>query len=275
MEYELIIVDETLHHQSIFTAYNYGIDRAKYHTLCLMHDDILFHTPQWGQVVQEHLNDHSVGFIGIAGGTLIPRVPSLWTFGEHYKHLLQYVKKKGTSEMQDFGNFKNNNFLPVVALDGVFLACRKELFDSIRFDEQTFKDFHCYDLDICLQAHMLGYENRVINNLLLEHFSKGKLNKSWVENQLISWRKWRSKMPAYLTQLSEEDLLNKEIFYMENSFTKRMIRCGFSNKAILDVFKEYNELVTPEATHLASINRMRLTWIRLMKRPLSLFQKGY
>lgn len=274
LEYELIIVDETLHHKSIFTAYNYGVDRAKYRTLCFIHDDILFHTLNWGEVILEHLKKPTVGFIGVAGGALIPRVPTQWSFDRHFKFLLQYDKGKKISKMEEYGNFNSMHFQPVVAVDGVFLACRKELFDSIRFDELTFKGFHCYDLDICLQAHLLGYENRVINNILLEHFSKGKLNKSWVENQLINWRKWRSKLPADLTQMAKEELLNKEIYYLENSFTRRMIRRGFSNKEIREVFKEYNNLIKPEGTAYASMNNLRITWIRLTKRPLSLLKKG-
>lgn len=274
LEYEVIIVDETLHDQSIFKAYNYGIDHAKYDILCFMHDDILFHTPQWGHVLMEHLNDHTVGFIGVAGGTLVPRVPAQWSFGKHFGRILQYNKKLGYSEMLDSTSFIDCTSQAVVALDGVFLACRKEVAKKIRFDEQTFKGFHCYDIDICLQAHVLGFENRVINNLLLEHFSRGKLNRHWVESQLILWRKWRSRMPAMVIKIAKEDLLNQEIRYLESSFTRRMIRRGFSNNAILGVFKEYNDLIKSEGTTYASMNNLRITWIRLTKRPLSLFKRG-
>lgn len=82
------------------------------------------------------------------------------------------------------------------------------------------------------------------------------------------------KLPADLTQMAREVLLDKEIYYMENSFTRKMIRRGFSNKAILEVFKEYNDLIKPEGTSFAAMNRLRLTWIRLTKRPLSLLKRG-
>lgn len=274
LTYELIIVDETIHCQSIFKAYNFGIDHAKYDTICFIHDDILFHTPQWGQIILEHLNERKVGFVGIAGGSLIPRVPAQWSFDKHYGRLLQFNKKLGRSELLDDGCFNNRTFLPAVAIDGVFMACRKDVAKKIRFDEQTFKGFHSYDIDICLQAHILGFENRVVNNLLLEHFSRGKLNRHWVENQLILWRKWRSRMPVGVTQIAKEDLLNQEIIYLENSFTRRMIRRGFSNNAILEVFKEYNDLIKQEGTTYASMNNLKITWIRLTKRPLSLFKRG-
>jgi len=274
MNYELIIVDETIHGQSIFKAYNYGIDHAKYELLCFMHDDILFHTPQWANILAEHLIDPTVGFIGVAGGTIIPRVPAQWSFGKHFGRILQYDKKRGFSVLLDSTDFKNKTSQAVVALDGVFLACRKEVAKSLRFDELNFKGFHCYDIDICLQAHVQGFENRVVNNLLLEHFSRGKLNRHWVENQLILWRKWKNRMPAMVSEIAKEDLLNQEKRYLESSFTRRMIRRGFSNNAILEVFKEYNDLIKPEGRSYASMNNLRITWIRLTKRPLSLFKKG-
>ena len=81
-------------------------------------------------------------------------------------------------------------------------------------------------------------------------------------------------MPAMVTKIENEELLSQEISYLGSSFTRRMIRRGFSNNAILEVFKEYNDLIKPEVTTYASMNKLRLTWIRLTKRPLSLFKKG-
>ena len=271
LEYELIIVDKLKHCESIFKAYNYGIDRARFEILCFIHDDILFHTLQWGKVVLEQLNNPSVGLIGVAGGVLAPRVPTQWNFGIHFVHLLQYKKKQKSSELLEGASFNNRSFQQVVTLDGLFMACRKELFKTIRFDELSFNGFHCYDLDISLQAHSLGFENRVLNNLLLEHYSEGKLDRNWVECQLLLWRKWRSKLPFSLTQISNNDLSDKEINYLEHSFTRRMIRRGFSNQQILNVFKEYNDLIKPVGSDLATMNILRLTWIRLKTKPTSLF----
>lgn len=272
LSYELIIVDQSIHRGSIFRAYNYGIERAQYDILCFMHDDILFHTSQWGRMVVEHLNNPNVGFIGVAGGTLIPRVPAQWSFGLHFGRILQFDKKKGCSVLLDSTDFKEEHSRVAVAMDGVFLACRKDVSDKIRFDEDTFSGFHCYDIDICIQAHLLGFENRVVNNVLLEHFSRGKLNKQWVENQLRLWRKWRGITPISVMEISEEELLDSEISYLEGSLTRKMIRRGFSNNEILEVFNEYNELIKEKTSLGASMNKQRLTWLRLVKRPLSLFK---
>ena len=110
LEYELIIVDNKQHHQSIFKAYNYGVDRARYDTLCFLHDDILFHTPKWGEVVLDQLNYPFVGLIGVAGGVLAPRVPVQWNFGMHFVHVLQYKKRLGTSKLLEGASFTINHF---------------------------------------------------------------------------------------------------------------------------------------------------------------------
>lgn len=272
LPFELIVVDESIHGGSIFRAYNYGIDHANYGLLCFMHDDILFHTTQWVKILADHLANPNIGFVGIAGGTLMPRVPAQWSFGAYFGRLLQFDKKKGQSVLLDSTDFRNEHSQAALAMDGVFLACRKEVVKGIRFDEQTFKGFHSYDLDICLQAFKRGYENRVINNILLEHFSSGKLNRQWVENQLLLWRKWKVELPISISNISDEDLLNQEISYLESSFTRRMIRRGFKNKEILDVFSEYNELIKNDTPLRASMNTFRLTMIRLKKRPLTLFK---
>lgn len=270
--YEVIIVDESIHCGSIFRAYNYGMDHAKYGLLCFMHDDILFHTPEWGKILAEHLSNPTTGFIGVAGGTLLPRVPAQWSFGKKFGYILQYDLKKRCSVLLEGSDFMNEKSQRVVAMDGVFMACRNDVAKLLRFDEHTFQGFHCYDIDICMQAHLLGFENRVVNDVLLEHFSRGKLNRQWVENQLKLWRKWRGQLPMFVTAIGKEELLDQEISYLKGSFTRKMIRRGFPNRAILQVFKEYNELIEKETPLRASMNNLRLTWIRLTKRPLSFFK---
>ena len=45
INYELIVINNSLNHYSIFEAYNQGIRKSKYQFLCFMHEDILYHTP--------------------------------------------------------------------------------------------------------------------------------------------------------------------------------------------------------------------------------------
>ena len=47
-DYELLIIDNSKNQYNIFKAYNEGIRRAKGDILCFMHEDIFYHTQNWG-----------------------------------------------------------------------------------------------------------------------------------------------------------------------------------------------------------------------------------
>ena len=82
--------------------------------------------------------------------------------------------------MKEPQNFTGER-LPVVLLDGVFLAMRKDLFDAVKFDE-TLAGFHGYDFDISAQAVIAGYNNYVVYDILLEHFSEGNRDAAYYVN---------------------------------------------------------------------------------------------
>jgi len=76
-EYELIIIDNSENKYSIFEAYNLGIQRSTGNYLCFIHDDILFHTLVWGNVIKSIFqSDLNIGLIGVAGAKLKTKMPS-------------------------------------------------------------------------------------------------------------------------------------------------------------------------------------------------------
>ena len=76
VDFELIVVDNSQNIYSIFQAYNEGVKRSCYPYLCFMHEDILFHTQDWGEKVMAHFEDTKVGLIGVAGGHCMLNTPS-------------------------------------------------------------------------------------------------------------------------------------------------------------------------------------------------------
>lgn len=73
--YEIIAIDNSDNKYSIFEAYNIGIKRSKGDFLCFAHENIKFHTNNWGINLLNHFNhDNSLGMIGVAGGSMLPRV---------------------------------------------------------------------------------------------------------------------------------------------------------------------------------------------------------
>ncbi|RZK03487.1 MAG: TonB-dependent receptor, partial [Flavobacterium sp.] len=60
---------------------------------------------------------------------------------------------------------------------------KKEIVEAHNFDEETFKQFHCYDLDFSLQVQQT-HRAVVTFQVLLEHFSEGNYSKTWIEETL-------------------------------------------------------------------------------------------
>lgn len=213
-DFELIIIDNSENKYSIFEAYNLGIEKSKGEYLCFIHDDILFHTRYWGNVVQSIFEkDKKIGLIGIAGAKIKTKMPSAWwDCPEEQKNI--YIKqhfKSGKTENWNIG-FKRKNIEEVVVIDGVFMVLRKDT--AIGFDE-SIGGFHNYDLNISFECKKIGRIIVVTNQILIEHFSKGTINKEWIQSTFKIHRLYQSVLPlrVYGTpELKDLEILNTKQF---------------------------------------------------------------
>lgn len=193
-ESELIVIDNSQNQYSIFEAYNLGIEKSNGDYLCFIHDDILFHTDGWGNIVRRIFNDNlQIGLIGVAGAKVKTKMPSgWWDCLEDQKviNIIQHFSNK-KKEKWSFG-FDNGQNTEVVAVDGVFMAMRKD--KQIRFDSKM-KEFHNYDLNISFEYKKQGFKIMVTNEILLEHFSLGIINEAWVRSTYIIHRQYNNLLP--------------------------------------------------------------------------------
>jgi len=274
IDYELIHVDNSENKYSIFSAYNFGISRSKYPYLCLMHEDVLFHSDNWGQNVVEHLKDISTGIIGFAGGDLVTRVPASWaTLISSSQNVIQTdPKDRNVTELL----LEPKNYLRAkrssITLDGIFLGMRKELTNKIRFDENL-KGFHGYDYDISLQSTIAGYINYVVYDIKLEHFSTGKTDILYFRNLISIYKKWESYLPIIGKNITEEEARNihkierKKLYQL----TKKMARKGFEKKEIIKEVKYFSSRIGIQRP--AKNLKFRIFLIRLFNCPKYLFFK--
>jgi hypothetical protein len=222
VEFELVVIDNLNNQYNIFEAYNLGVSKSKYDIVCFAHEDILFHTQNWGQLVVNHFNDNSIGMIGVIGGNVFPKSPSPWwsntMLNDHLVNNIQHwqngapntsyqeILSKTNTEIvtKQYNNPTQQNVVNAAVLDGLWFCIRKEMFDSkkIKFDNETFKGFHCYDSDISLQVKEHA-RVCVVFDILIEHFQQGNINKNWFESVLILNRKWRNKLPVFAKQIDE------------------------------------------------------------------------
>ncbi len=226
IEYELVIVDNSKNTYSIFSAYNEGVNRARYPFLCFMHDDIIYHTENWGIKVIEHFNEKRIGCIGVVGGHYMPKLPCAW-FHSHLCSGGGYISGTGNNQEEQtlfeeryLDYIKEENTIEVVVVDGLWFCIPKFLFNMVHFDTELYDGFHCYDLDICLQIRESGYKVLVIKNVLIEHKSGGKIDNQWIINTLTYFSKWEEKLPQtagiFISRERREltDLFVKDIFLL-------------------------------------------------------------
>ncbi len=196
-DYELIIIDNSANQYSIFSAYNEGVRRANGDILCFMHEDVIMHTHGWGMRVLNHFNaDDKLGCIGVAGGHVMPKAPAAWWHADIIVGGCLQTTNGKTIDDRKLDSMNGANITEVVAVDGVWFCIPKHLFeDSLLFDEKTFKGFHCYDVDICLQVRSAGYKVCVVADIVVEHLSWGYLNRGWFQSTDLLYQKWESELP--------------------------------------------------------------------------------
>jgi hypothetical protein len=208
VDYEIISIDNSRGQYNIFQAYNEGVAKAKGDILCFMHDDILFRSNSWGKVVEESFSsDPRMGALGVAGGHFLPDCPCSWSTCKTTSFHVWQTNRDGSATEYGCTDYSNGKRLVEVAcLDGLFMCIRQSLFDTIRFDDQSFSGFHCYDSDICMQVMAAGYSVNVTFNIDIEHHSNGACNQQYYDNLELWHKKWHSHLPvARGIQLSDNE----------------------------------------------------------------------
>jgi hypothetical protein len=92
------------------------------------------------------------------------------------------LREEGKFELQIFGTSRSSIVLGGKALDGIWIACRRSLFDALGgFDEVTYTAFVGYDIDFSFRAALAGARIGIVTGLTLFHdshvgeFSKEKV----------------------------------------------------------------------------------------------------
>ena len=240
VEYELVVIDNSQGKYNIFEAYNWGVSQSKGDCLCFMHEDVLFHSQNWGIAIETHLSQSFVGAIGLAGGNVI--LPELdWRFyGFAQMHLIQ-----GNLTVEEHPKYYHT-YIPndsqialsqVAAIDGVWMCMRKQLFEKIRFDDTTFHGFHLYDTDICMQINALGLGVFVTYDVLLEHKSEGVFSENYRESLAAFKKKWETSLPFMKGAIVSNDkimnAMEKARPYFENRLSHDALVISIRNISAL------------------------------------------
>lgn len=183
--WEIIKIDNNLFNYSISKAYNQGAKQAKFDILVFVHEDVIFHTHNWGKLLIDNFNTlENPGILGIAGSSYRSFLPGDWwvPFDEHRHFYYQSNKKNGVQGEGCIMFSNDNKPVKVFLLDGVFLSVKRSVFSYFSFSEYL-KGFHGYDSDFSLKLSN-NYNNYYIPGILIEHFSEGTYNFSFIFNMI-------------------------------------------------------------------------------------------
>jgi glycosyltransferase involved in cell wall biosynthesis len=211
--YQLIAINNSEGNKGISEVYNEGITLAQHEILCFMHEDIAIKTNNWGQILIDLFKDPQLGLVGLAGSSYRPLTPSNWSgFSPTsiYMNILQSFKFTNKEDLHDYVNPNNAKLEKVICVDGVWLSTTKNIATNLKFDSDTFLDFHGYDIDLSLsigQKHKIA----VTYDILINHLSEGNFNSKWMEDNIRLFNKWNKILPYDLEgRFTRNEIIAKE-----------------------------------------------------------------
>lgn len=232
-EHEVIIIDNSNNKLSIFQAYNIGIGKSAGEILCFLHEDILIHTENWGKILQEIFDQHTeTGLIGVAGSKVKTKMPSAWwDCPEELKaiNIIQHFKEPGREKEKWYQGFGESLEVEAVAIDGVFMALKKNT--GISFNIRM-KGFHNYDLNLAVECARLDYKVMVTNRIVLEHFSIGSQDISWYKSTIEFDNLYGRYLPLTTGYSLKNFNLRKKEFENGIFFIKGLLKHNYKTQAI-------------------------------------------
>lgn len=182
--------------RSLCEGYTRGMQRARGDLLVFCHDDIGIVCDDFPGRLRRHLARFDV--VGVAGSDALAGPRWAWAGAPHSLNWVCPTNADGT--LRAFLLGAGPMLANAEALDGVFIAARREAVERIGFDADTFDGFHFYDLDFSYRAARAGLRCAVAADIVLWHASGGDYNSpSWQRYAQRFVRKFpelRPKTPA-------------------------------------------------------------------------------
>jgi len=170
--FEIVQIDDA---GSLSDGYNRGFAQTSGDVVIFSHDDIEIISRDFPARLFQHLATHDI--VGVAGTSRL--VGANWnSAGWPCVHGC-VAHRQRDREGFFFHCFGPPPSAPVEAIDGLFIAAKREVCESIPFDAATFDGFHLYDLDFSYRAFLAGFRIAVAWDIPLIHASSGRLDAAW------------------------------------------------------------------------------------------------
>lgn len=225
-----IVYRDNEENQGICSVYNQLAQETKYPYLCFLHEDVMIITRDWGKkLVEIFLSNSSIGLIGIAGCKYKSSYFSGWFSNvkeldcANYTHQYQDEVENVHLSPQD-----DDRLQDVVCIDGVFMCCKKEVWEAHRFDDGFLKGFHFYDIDFSLRVAR-KHQVAVTYDIELIHItSGGDYGNNWVEIAMSYHLRMKPLLPFSKIAVDQK-IADQKIIIATMDFLKNY-RISFRNK---------------------------------------------
>lgn len=242
--YEIISIDNRHSSKGLCQVYNEGYLKSNYDILCFLHEDVKFHTINWGIMLVNLLKIKDIGLVGVSGSVYKSSFPSSWAACKDKFYRMNTIQHypESPSPLTHKINPEEENYSYVVTVDGVLLATRKEVFDEFSFDKKILNGFHGYDLDLSMQIRE-KYKVVVSHQILLEHFSSGNFNSKWLEDTILIHKKWQDLLPINFDNSRKCDYQSDYIAL--SSFLNRLLKMRGKWRLVLKSYLLLNTWYLP------------------------------
>ena len=225
-EFEILVWDNLAEEKPITEVYNLLASKAQYPYWCFIHEDIRFDTKDWAVNLLKAFEDHpETGLIGIAGAKYKSKTPSGWSTGLTELDCCNIHHQDKDGQVQHIYMNPNNSILePVVNVDGVFIATRREVWKTTRFNEINLRGFHLYDIDFSFHVFR-HWKAAVLFNIDIMHFTQGgNYGDAWVEPTVRWHALFSNQLPQSSGVNTTQKILEKKIgiFWLRRLSTEKI-----------------------------------------------------
>lgn len=185
-QYEIVGIHDAM---SLSDGYNRGAQQSRGKILIFCHDDIEIVTPDFKEKICKHLECYDL--VGVAGTSRLANFE--WTLSgqPHIHGVIIHMDSASNGYVMVVFGAENSEMDRIEALDGVFMAMKRSVWEQIRFDEKLFDGFHGYDLDFTYSAHLAGFRVAVCSDIGIIHQSIGRHDDEWKKYRSRFMEKYR------------------------------------------------------------------------------------
>lgn len=208
VEHEWLIWDNTNQQLGLCEVYNRMAEKSKYPYLCFLHEDVLIETPLWGKLLVDICaKNDEIGLVGVAGGKYKSNLFSGWYSGGKDLDYFSVIHRVNNIDERLFTpEHWEKQEMEVATIDGIFMFCKKNIWQSTRFNDQLLKRFHYYDIDFSLRVALV-HKVVVTNRLHLIHCTKGgDFGDKWVDETIVFHQASKKYLPFSVKENVQKDL---------------------------------------------------------------------